>query len=296
MLQRIWSVRMKVLDLFSGIGGFSLGLERAGMETVAFCECAAYTRKILNKNWPGIPVYEDVKTLTYERLKNDGIQTVDLVSGGYPCQPFSSAGKRKGQGDDRHLWPEMHRIIDDVRPTWVLCENVVGHITLGIDQVLSDLESSGYSCQTFGVPAVAVDANHLRMRVWIVAYSNGIGCNIRGEATGRKTGGALRDLQGPNPTRLFPTPKASDATHGASTKEGAKRAFTRGHGISLPQHTRLFPTPAARDYRSPNSKPYAERGGGKKGEQLPNFVGGQLNPNWVEWLMGYPIGWTALKP
>lgn len=162
---------MNVLDLFSGIGGFSLGLERAGMRTVAFCECEPFPQCVLKKNFPGVPVYDDVHTLTAERLRADGIDRIDVITGGYPCQPFSLAGKRMGQEDDRHLWPEMHRIIQECRPAWVVGENVVGHISMGLDTVLADLEDAGYEAQPFIIPAASVGAPHLRDRVWIIANS-----------------------------------------------------------------------------------------------------------------------------
>ena len=163
---------MKVLDLFSGIGGFSLGLEWAGMETVAFCEYDEKARQVLTKHWPDVPKYTDVRTLTAEKLKNDGITDIELICGGYPCQPFSTAGKRAGAEDDRHLWPEFFRLIKEVRPAWVLCENVAGHISMGLDSVLADLESEGYQQQVFLIPACAVGAHHRRDRIWIVAHSN----------------------------------------------------------------------------------------------------------------------------
>jgi len=162
---------MRVLDLFSGIGGFSLGLERAGMETVAFCEYDEKCRKVLKKHWPDVPQYNDVRTLTAEQLKNDGI-TIDLICGGYPCQPFSTAGKRAGEEDDRHLWPEVLRLIQEIRPAWVLCENVAGHISMGLDSVLADLEGEGYQQQVFIIPACAVGAYHRRDRVWILAHAD----------------------------------------------------------------------------------------------------------------------------
>jgi DNA (cytosine-5)-methyltransferase 1 len=155
---------MRVLDLFSGIGGFSLGLERAGMETVAFCEIEEYPRKVLRKHWPDVPIFEDVR-----KLKGEDVEPIDLICGGYPCQPFSTAGKRRGQEDDRHLWPEFNRLIRELRPKYVICENVAGHVSMGLDDVLSDLEGQGYTAETFIIPACAVDAPHRRDRVWIVA-------------------------------------------------------------------------------------------------------------------------------
>lgn len=163
---------MKFLDLFSGIGGFSLGLEAAGMETAAFCEYDDKARKVLKKNWPGVPIFEDVRTLNKELLDGEGIKDIRLICGGYPCQPFSLAGKRGGAADDRHLWPEMFRLVQELRPDWVIGENVAGHITMGIDQVLTDLENEGYTARPFIIPACAVDAPHRRDRVWIVAHAH----------------------------------------------------------------------------------------------------------------------------
>lgn len=165
--------RYNVLDLFSGIGGFSLGLERAGMATAALCEIDPFCRRILNKHWPKTPVYHDIKQLTARRLHHDGIPSIDLICGGYPCQPFSIAGNQRGEADPRHLWPEMHRLIRELRPRWVVCENVAGHVELGLDTVLSDLGDAGYAPTPFVIPACAVGAPHRRDRVWIVAHAAG---------------------------------------------------------------------------------------------------------------------------
>jgi len=156
---------VRVLDLFSGIGGFSLGLERAGMETVAFCEIEDYPRRVLAKHWPDVPIHKDIRELDGEQYRG----TVDLICGGYPCQPFSTAGKRAGQEDDRHLWPEYLRLIREIRPRWIIGENVAGHISMGLDDVLADMEGEGYAWEAFVIPACAVDAKHRRDRVWIVA-------------------------------------------------------------------------------------------------------------------------------
>lgn len=156
---------MKVLDLFSGIGGFSLGLERAGMETVAFCEIDPECQRVLRKHWPELPIYSNIKSLRGAEIE------ADVICGGYPCQPYSVAGRRRGSEDNKSLWPEMLRVIREVRPRWVLLENVIGHLRLGVDQTLSDLEDMGYTCWAFDIPAVAVDAPHRRSRVWIAAHS-----------------------------------------------------------------------------------------------------------------------------
>lgn len=173
---------MKVLDLFSGIGGFSLGLDRAGFETVAFCEIEKYPISILKKHWPDVPVFEDVRKLNKEALENVGIKSVDVVCGGFPCQPFSVAGKQEGKNDDRHLWPEMFRIIKETRPSWVIGENVAGFVSMALDDVLFDLESEGYETQSFVIPACAVNASHRRDRVWIVAYAAKQGLQVGRQA------------------------------------------------------------------------------------------------------------------
>ncbi len=155
---------MKHLDLFSGIGGFALAAQWAGFETVAFCEIEDYPRKVLEKNFPGVPIHRDIRELDGENYAGTA-----LITGGYPCQPFSLAGKRGGATDDRHLWPEMFRIVKQARPDWVVAENVAGHINMGLDQVLSDLEGEGYAARPVVIPACAVDAPHRRDRVWIIA-------------------------------------------------------------------------------------------------------------------------------
>jgi DNA (cytosine-5)-methyltransferase 1 len=166
----------KHLDLFSGIGGFSLGLESTGgFETVAFCEIEKFPRKVLKKHWPHVKQYKDIKELTNEQLETDGIIPIDIITGGYPCQPFSVAGRKLGEKDKRHLWPEMFRLVKECRPTWVIGENVSGHIKLGLDTVLEDLESEGYSTRTFSISASSIGANHKRERVWIMANSNNTG-------------------------------------------------------------------------------------------------------------------------
>ena len=159
------------LDLFSGIGGFALAARWAGLETLQFVEIDSFAQKVLKKNFPGVPIHDDIKTFDATQLCQPF-----LLTGGYPCQPFSQAGKRRGKEDDRHLWPEMLRVIRECRPTWILAENVAGHISMGLDTVLADLESEDYSTRTFVIPACAKDAPHRRDRIWIVADS---GCNSK---------------------------------------------------------------------------------------------------------------------
>lgn len=164
---------LKVLDLFSGIGGFSLGLERTGgFETVAFCEIEEYPRRVLMKHWPEVPVYNDVRELSADTLRRDGI-AVDVICGGFPCQGISSAGLRKGLEDDRSgLWREYARLVGEIRPKFVVVENVADLLHRGLGVVLSDLAAIGYDAEWHCIPACAVGADHIRDRIWIVAYPN----------------------------------------------------------------------------------------------------------------------------
>lgn len=161
----------KVFDLFSGIGGFSLGLERTGgFKTVGFCESEEYPRKMLKKHWPDVPIFEDVRKLHAANFP----ETVDLICGGFPCQPYSFAGKRRGKEDDRHLWPEMFRLIQEAKPSWVIGENVIGFKNLGLEGCLDDLESAGYQTQVFDIPAYACDLQTLERHLWIISASDGL--------------------------------------------------------------------------------------------------------------------------
>lgn len=157
------------LSLFSGIGGIDLAAEWAGFETVAQVELNDYCRKVLYKHWPDVPKYKDVKDVTKESLE---LGPVTLISGGFPCQPYSTAGKLRGSSDDRALWPEMLKIIHEVKPNWVLGENVANFANMGLKQTLTDLEAEGYEATAFLIPACAVNAPHKRERVFIVANSS----------------------------------------------------------------------------------------------------------------------------
>jgi len=157
-------------SLFSGIGGLDLGLERAGMEVRWQVEIDDYCSRVLAKHWPNVKRHRDVR-----EVGSHNLEPVDLICGGFPCQPHSLAGKRKGKDDDRNLWPEYLRVVRELRPTWVLGENVPGIRTTILDDILDDLEALGYATRTFDIPAVAVGAPHLRHRFFIVADANGTG-------------------------------------------------------------------------------------------------------------------------
>lgn len=162
---------MNHIDLFSGIGGFSLAARWCEIETIQFVEIDKFCQKVLAKNFPSVPCHDDIKT--FDATKFNGI---DLLTGGFPCQPFSNAGKRKGFQDDRYLWPDMFRTITECKPTWIIAENVPG-IVSHIDHILMDLEKANYFCRTFIIPASAVKAPHKRDRVWIIAHNNRKRCD-----------------------------------------------------------------------------------------------------------------------
>jgi DNA (cytosine-5)-methyltransferase 1 len=173
--------KLRILDLFSGIGGFSLGLERAGgFETVAFCEIDPHGRRVLAKHWPEVPCYDDVSTLTFDRLRADGIARVDVICGGFPCQDASFGqtqwGRRVGtEGQRTGLYRHVIRLADEIRPSAILLENVPGLLSAGFGHVLGDLAALGYDAEWDCIPACLVGLPHRRDRVWIAAYPSGSG-------------------------------------------------------------------------------------------------------------------------
>lgn len=221
------------IDLFSGIGGFSLAVDQLWPDAEhIFCEIDPFCKQILKKHWPGSKIYSDIKKLNYDRIitdtdkrghihgeskkhppeRHDETQRqpfsgtrpprIHLITGGFPCQPFSAAGKRKGTEDDRHLWPEMYRVIKECRPTYVLAENVRGILNIegGVvfEQVCADLEAIGYEVQPFVIPACAVNAPHRRDRIWIAAHAKSE--RNRGGAS-KKCGISKREFQQEEPKR-----------------------------------------------------------------------------------------------
>jgi DNA (cytosine-5)-methyltransferase 1 len=242
---------LTVGSLFSGIGGFDLGLERAGMTISWQVENHDYARKILGKHWPKVPCHYDIKAIDWQDIPN-----VDLVCGGFPCQPFSVAGKRAGKADDRYLWPEVVRCLDILRPTWFLGENVPGIINLALDQVCADLEGLDYQVWPVCLPACAVDAPHLRQRIWIVAHTERDGRRPRGTECERQQGrtapvgasnGMAHSDSQPSPTRRQQSVRrpsqtarsgeCREAVADASREllDGSRQAGTRRRGQSTNQ-------------------------------------------------------------
>lgn len=183
---------MQIIDLYSGIGGFSLAGQWVGWRTIQFCEIDKWCHKILKKHWPKVPIHDDINTLTVEQVKknilyNDKEETI--ITGGVPCQPASTAGKRLGDADDRWLWPQTIRFIGKFKPTYAVLENVAGLVSMDngktLDGILSDLENEGYTVESFIIPACGVGAWHRRDRIWIVAYNNTVRCND-GKLSGTK--------------------------------------------------------------------------------------------------------------
>jgi DNA (cytosine-5)-methyltransferase 1 len=174
---------LTVLDLFSGIGGFSLGLERAGMRTIAFCECDRYCRMVLRVRWPGVKCYEHIEALSAARLAADGIAQPDVICGGFPCQDISLAGSGAGLAGERSgLWREFARLIGELRPRFAIVENVAALRRRGLAAVLGDLAALGYDAEWHCIPASALGAPHRRDRLWVLAYAHGRRCESIGES------------------------------------------------------------------------------------------------------------------
>lgn len=160
---------LKHLDLCSGIGGFALGLQSTNyFKTIGFVEIDKFCQKVLTKQFPGIPIYEDLKKF---KPQEHNLQP-DILTAGFPCQPFSVAGKQKGKDDNRNLWKETFRIIQESKPTWFIGENVSGIVKLYLDTILADLESEGYATRCFNISASSIGAKHQRQRIWIISYTD----------------------------------------------------------------------------------------------------------------------------
>jgi DNA (cytosine-5)-methyltransferase 1 len=205
------------LDLFSGIGGFALAAKWNGYRTVGFCDNEPYAQGVLKKHWPDVPCHKDIREVRGELYAG-----VTLLTGGFPCQPFSVAGKQRGKDDNRYLWPEMLRVIRKARPAWIIGENVAGIVNLALDQVCADLEGEGYEVEPIIIPACAVDAPHRRDRVWILANSQRTGLEGHRRVKGNDKEGREEQSRyawesgdsGWQPRQWLPEPDVGRVAHG----------------------------------------------------------------------------------
>lgn len=263
---------MRMLDLFSGIGGFSLAAEWiGGIETAGFVEKDEWCRKVLAKNWPGVPQHDDIKT--YEPGQ---FGPVDIVTGGFPCQSFSLAGKRRGKDDDRYLWPEMARIIEGERPRYVIGENVPGIINVALDTVLDDLESLGYTTRAVVIPAGAVNALHRRDRLWILGFSDHDGQPAdqdAGAARSRITGGSARSISAEQP-------------QGSGGSSGGPAGMAYSHGVSAGGNVSTTLAPEGEDARWTEGYRDGPEDGSPAGQRFPDFA--SLKKMWADPDYGTP--------
>ena len=313
---------LTILDLFSGIGGFSYAAEVlvGGFKTIGFCEYDKKCQEVLKLRFPGVPIYPDIRELNEETLgytakqgleggAGEGIQGggnglagngdgngqknyapihADIITGGYPCQPFSQAGKRGGEDDDRHLWPEMFRVIQLIKPKYVICENVAGHISMGLNSVLSDLESEGYTTEVFILPACAVDAKHRRDRVWIMGYAQHDGQSTKQKFRGNETSSNQRGKEKQAQTGKF---EGADRPRDA---EGIRR------GKNGKQSTPISNTNnAGSGQRLRVDGNGQEKDQGRKGQSFTEFskasedVAQRSQDDWGQWLTEPSVGRVA---
>lgn len=288
---------MKLGSLFSGGGLGDFGFLAAGMEIAWQCEIDKYCQEILQLRYPESKKYRDIKT-----LKGEALERVDIITGGFPCQPFSVAGKQRGKDDNRYLWPEMLRVIAECRPRWVVGENVPGIINMALDTVCADLEAQGYEVWPIVFPSHALGAWHKRDRIWII-------CHSKSEQDRRIQQSRIQSNIG--------TTSFKNSRRGSFTEEGnfgVCEYECNNSGICAnPEHWYVADT-TSRDHKDGSAKscqnvpvnsllgravhyptPRATRGGSSTETVNQMGISGTLNPQWVEWLMGLPIGYTDLK-
>ena len=305
---------LNVLDIFSGIGGFSIGLEAASMQTVAFCEINPFCRKILTRHWPSIPIFSDITTIHKEDLK--ALPRIDVIAGGFPCQDISVAGKGGGINAKRSgLWKEFARLINDIRPKYAIIENVANLRSTGLISVLQDLWEIGYDAEWHCIPASAFGAPHRRDRIWIIAYPAclcKVGLSIGKEETESTFGDGYKNASDPdckrcehreynqqgrclpgNKNRKYPqTQQERDIRKSGASQICKIFPDTDQQGLQrcggFKEISPIFTQEQIGMY-------YCSRGikqWGKEPSEVPRLKDERLNPDWVEWLMGYPISWT----
>lgn len=290
---------MRLGSLCSGIGGLELGVERAlGATTAWQAEIDPHASKVLVHRFPGVPNIGDVRDLS-------AMTPVDILTAGYPCQPFSTAGRRKGTDDPRHLWPAVHAAIAHLGPSLVVLENVRGHITLGFDRVLGDLADIGYDAEWRVVRASDVGCCHQRARLFVAAYPHGVATGRDGATTPRPQGAGAQHSDRPRDGRGA-TAADTDSTglEGRATRRERGRERPTGPGdladaadadvrrrIARDQGQRRIPLADSERYG-----PYADAVRCQEAWHGPApepTTDGRLNPAFVEWMMGYPAGWVT---
>ena len=270
---------MRELSLFTGTGGGLLGSHLLGWTPIGYVEFNEYCQRVIRQRindeiLPSAPIFGDVREFVQSGTAREYRGFADVVTGGFPCQPFSVAGKQLGSDDPRNMWPATIAVIDAVRPRYCFLENVPGLLNSGyFGTIIGDLAKSGYCVRYRILSAAELGAPHKRDRLWIMAHADS-----RGEP---KLSAQVK--YGKNSLR--PTPSKSDGTCGPGNSG-------RDGGLNLRTAVKQLPTPTARDWRSGTGT--KKRDGHAPG--LPEVVQGQLSPDWVEWLMGWPVGWTSLEP
>ncbi len=325
---------LKVLDIFSGIGGFSLGLEHAGMETIAFCEIEPFCQNVLEKHWPHTRIFTDIKLLNKELLLRSGITRINVIAGGFPCQDISCAGKQRGiEGERSGLWKEYKRLIDELRPDYAIIENVANLRSRGLVTVLQDLWEIGYDAEWHCIPASAIGAPHRRDRIWIIAHPTLKGlerCLRKSEERNRtRFAKCCKEFSDTNSPRCNCYQSTSTRKNGAEGwQECIADSITSGN-VNAGEGFSLHKTGSGKETKTkelqygktiladPDSAGLQRHGRFEEAGQIlsqeavsllrsttgimewgvepniPRLKDGRLNPDWVEWLMGFPEGWTA---
>ncbi len=305
---------LNVLDIFSGIGGFSIGLEAVGMKTVVFCEINPFCQKILKKHWPSVPIFSDITTIHKEDLK--ALPRIDVIAGGFPCQDISVAGKRKGITAKRSgLWQEYKRLINEIRPKYAIIENVANLRSQGLIAVLQDLWEIGYDAEWHCIPASAFGAPHRRDRIWIIAHPaciGKVGLSVGKEKTESSLGDSYKNAPDPDCKRCEHReynkqrrclPGNKNWQHSETQQEWNIRKSGASQICKILPDTDQQGLQGCRGFKETSQicaqeqigMYYCSRGikqWGKEPSEVPRLKDERLNPDWVEWLMGYPISWT----
>lgn len=275
---------MRLLDLFSGIGGFSLAARWVGWQTVAFVEKEPFCQDVLRKNFGDIPIYNDITTFSGKPFRGH----VDIISGGFPCQPFSVAGSRKGDEDERHLFPEMLRVISKVKPRWVVAENVRGLLSISngrvYSEVIASLERIGYEVVTFCIPASAVESPHRRDRLWIVAHAKDDTANTQLSASDASHIGRIGRPNGSQDRERSVYPRRGDdrlLSEPAISYQNIAGFDLNANRIGLQREWQELDgagSPGLRHRENPGWR-----------------TGLRLQSAFAEWMMGFPLNWTSLE-